>query len=221
MTGSTLTYRFEAGDPSLPVILALHGTGGDEHDLVPLVQAILPGAAILSPRGAVLERGQPRFFRRLAEGVFDLEDLEARTLELAEFVRTATARHALDPSRVVAVGFSNGANIAANLLLRGTNVLAGAVLLRPMLPVEPAVPPALGGVRVLVEAGELDAMIPRHSTERLVTVLREAGALVEEAWYPAGHGLTQADVTRAAQFLHEHGSHFGLSSLTGEGRAGK
>lgn len=221
MTGSTLTYRFEAGDPSLPVLLALHGTGGDEHDLVPLVQGLLPGAAILSPRGAVLERGQPRFFRRLAEGVFDLEDLEARTIELAEFVRTATSRHGLDASRVVAVGFSNGANIAANLLLRGTSVLAGAVLLRAMLPVEPAVPPALGGVRVLVEAGEFDTMIPRRSTERLVTVLREAGALVEEAWYPAGHGLTQADVTRAAQFLREHGSHFGLSSLTGGGRAGK
>lgn len=221
MKAGELTYRYEAGDPSLPVILALHGTGGDENDLVPLVQALLPGAAILSPRGAVLERGQPRFFRRLAEGVFDLEDLEARTLELAGFVREATTKHQLDASRVVAVGFSNGANIGANLLLRGTGVLAGAVLLRAMLPAEPAVRPALAGIRVLIQAGEFDTMIPRQSTERLVAVLKEGGALVEEAWYPAGHGLTQADVTRASRFLHEHASQFGLSSLTGQGRPGE
>ncbi len=216
-----LTYRFEAGDPSLPVILALHGTGGDENDLVPLAQALLPGAAILSPRGAVLERGQPRFFRRLAEGVFDLEDLEARTLALAAFTRDATARHLLDPARVVAVGFSNGANIAANLLLRGTNVLAGAVLLRAMLPVEPEAKPDLAGVRVLIQAGDLDTMIPRRSTERLVELLRGSGALVEEAWFPAGHGLTQADVSRASQFLRENAAHFGLSSLTGRGGTGQ
>lgn len=213
-----LTYRYEPGDAALPTILALHGTGGDENDLVPLVQALLPGASILSPRGAVLERGAPRFFRRLAEGVFDLEDLEVRTAELTAFVQAAASRHNLDTARIVAVGFSNGANIGANLLLRDTGVLAGAVLLRPMLPAEPPVTPRLAGIPVLVSGGQLDTMIPRASTERLVKRLREGGAEVEEAWQPAGHGLVHSDVEVAARFLSAHASSFGLSSLTARAR---
>ena len=121
-----LQHRFEPGSAEQPTLLLLHGTGGDENDLLPLGRALLPGAALLSPRGAVLERGQPRFFRRLAEGVFDLEDLRVRTAELATFVREAAATYELDARRIVAVGFSNGANIAASLMLSDTGVLAGA-----------------------------------------------------------------------------------------------
>lgn len=211
----TLQHRFVAGRQELPTLLLLHGTGGDENDLLPLGQALLPGAALLSPRGAVLERGQPRFFRRLAEGVFDLEDLRVRTGELATFVRDAAARYAFDPRRVVAVGFSNGANIAASLLLADTGALSGAVLLRPMVPFEPNARPRLAGIPVLMSAGRSDPIVPPALVERLAELLREGGAGVELLWQPGGHGLTQGDVDAAASFLARHAPDFGLSSLTG------
>ena len=210
-----LDHRFEAGSAELPTLLLLHGTGGDENDLVPLGQALLPDAPLLSPRGAVLERGQPRFFRRLAEGVFDLEDLHLRTAELATFVRAAAARYQLDAKRIVAVGFSNGANIAASLMLDDTRLLAGAVLLRPMVPFEPEARPNLRGVPVLISAGLADPIVPAAQVERLGVLLGEAGAAVEVRWQPGGHGLTKGDVEASASFLREHAANFGLSSLTG------
>lgn len=195
-------HRFVEGDAALPTLLLLHGTGGSEDDLLPLGQAVLPGASLLSPRGAVLEHGQPRFFRRLAEGVFDQEDLRARTTDLAAFVSHAAGEYGFDPHRVVALGFSNGANMAASLLLRGTGTLAGAVLLRPMVPFEPDPLPDLAGIPVLVSAARQDPLVPPPLTERLVALLGGAGAIVQTVWHPGGHGLVQGDVSSATSFLN-------------------
>ena len=210
-----LVHRFEPGSADHPTLLLLHGTGGDENDLLPLGQALLPGAALLSPRGAVLERGQPRFFRRLAEGVFDLEDLHLRTAELATFIRDAARFYQFDAGRVVAVGFSNGANIAASLMLSDTGLPAGAVLLRPMVPFEPKARPSLRGAPVLISAGRNDPIVPTALVERLGVLLKESGASVDLVWQPGGHGLTKGDVEAAASFLRQHAADFGLSSLAG------
>jgi len=192
-------HRFvPGGDPTL---LLLHGTGGNEHDLIPLARDLAPGAAILSPRGQVLENGQPRFFRRLAAGVFDEADLVARTHELADFVAASAQTYGFARDKVIAVGFSNGANIAASLLLLRPDALAGAVLLRPMLPLTPATLPDLTGQRALILSGQHDPLIPSGSTERLAALLREAGAEVSYQAVPAGHGLTQADLDHARRWL--------------------
>jgi predicted esterase len=181
-------------------LLLLHGTGGDERDLVPLGELLLPGAALLSPRGQVLERGMPRFFRRHAEGVLDLEDLAARTAGLSRWVTAALAHYALPP-RVVAVGFSNGANIAASMLLRGTGVLHGAALLSPMLPFEPEALPALAGTRVFIGAGRADPLVPAAQAQRLADVLGAAGAEVTVHWTPGGHGITPDEVEAAQRWM--------------------
>ena len=180
--------------PAAPTLLLLHGTGGDEHDLLPLGRGLAPGAALLSPRGRVLERGMARFFRRLSEGVFDLPDLRRRSAELAEFVERAAWRYGFERSRVIAAGFSNGANVAASLLLLHPGTLAGALLFRPMVPLVPEVVPDLGGVPVLIAAGSADPVAPRPESERLAALLRRSGARVSLHWTEAGHGLTPSDV---------------------------
>jgi predicted esterase len=182
-------------------LLMLHGTGGDEDDLLPLAGALLPGAAVLSPRGRVQEGEAARFFRRLAEGVLDQEDLARRTAELAEFVEGAAARYRLDPGGVVAVGFSNGANIAASLLLRRPGLLRAAVLLSPMLPFEPETLPDLAGTAVFVGAGRADPLVPAAQVERLVELLRAAGAAVALHWEPGGHAVTGPEVEAARAWL--------------------
>lgn len=182
-------------------LLLLHGTGGDEDDLVPLGRMILPGAGMLSPRGNVLERGAPRFFRRLAEGVFDQEDLARRTAELAEFVGAAARSYELDPAGIVAVGFSNGANIAASLLLRRAGVLRGAVLFSPMVPFEPESLPDLAGTPVFISAGRADPIAPAEQAERLAALLRRAGAEVTLHWEPGGHELTRSAVDAAREWI--------------------
>jgi len=208
MTDLGFIHRFiPATQPGLPPLLLLHGTGGDENDLLPLGEQLSPGAALLSPRGKVLENGMPRFFRRLAEGVFDLADLKARTLELADFIAAARTAYAL--AKPVAVGFSNGANIAASLLLTRPELLAGAVLLRAMLPFEPQAPPDLAGKPVLLLSGSNDQMIPAASSERLIEVLQAAGADLVYKALPTGHNLTQNDLIIAAHWLKE----FGLENL--------
>ena len=185
-------------------LLLLHGTGGDETDLLGLGRALMPGAGLLSPRGTVLERGAPRFFRRLAEGVFDLEDLARRTDELAEFIARASEAYQLDKSGIVAVGFSNGANIAASLLLRRPGVLSGAVLLSPMVPFEPSEPPDLRGTPVFIGAGRTDRITPPGQVERLAEILRGAGAEVTLHWHPAGHTITEDQVSAARDWLARH-----------------
>ncbi|MDQ6887642.1 MAG: VOC family protein [Gemmatimonadota bacterium] len=182
-------------------LLLLHGTGGDEDDLVPLGRALLPDAALLSPRGKVLERGMPRFFRRLAEGVFDQEDLARRTEELAAFIEAATQTYELDRDGIVAVGFSNGANIAASLLLRHPGLLRGAVLLSPVVPFEPDQLPKLAGTSVFVGAGRADPIATPAQAERLVELLSRAGADVTLHWEPGGHALTDREVEAARSWI--------------------
>jgi predicted esterase len=197
-------YRYvpaEGDDPR--TLLLLHGTGGNEDDLVPLGRMLRPGAAILSPRGKVLEHGMPRFFRRLAEGVFDEEDLKERTHELAGFVERAMAEYGRDPAHVFAAGFSNGANIAASLLLLHPGLLAGAVLLRAMVPFEPESPPNLARTPVYLAAGRTDPIIPPENTERLARLLQDAGADVTLDWQPGGHGIGREEVEAARRWLND------------------
>lgn len=185
-----------------PALLLLHGTGGDESDLIPLGQLLRPGAALLSPRGQVLENGQPRFFRRLAPGVFDEDDLIRRTHELADFVADQSASRHL--GKIIAVGYSNGANIAASMLLLRPDVLSGAILFRAMLPLEPPQPPQLEQTPVLLLAGRDDNMIPQDSTQRLAVLLEHAGASVTLEWRHTGHRLEQAEFTLAREWLDQH-----------------
>ena len=197
-------HRFlPSASAGAPTILALHGTGGDENDLLPLARMVSSDAAVLSPRGNVLEHGMPRFFKRLSEGVFDLPDLHARTADLAQFIASASAKYKFDPSRVVALGYSNGANIAASLLLSHPGVLKGGILLRAMVPFEPDHPPSLQGTSVLISAGREDPMIPQASTSRLATLLQQAGADVTLAWYDAGHGLVPREMEQATRWFGE------------------
>ena len=182
-------------------LLLLHGTGGNEEDLIPLGRALVLGAGLLSPRGQVLERGMPRFFRRIAEGVFDQEDLARRTSELAEFVAAAAATYGLDRDGIVAAGFSNGANIAASLLLRRPGVLRAAVLLSPMVPFEPDPLPDLAGTPVFIAAGRADPIAPPAETERLADLLRRCGATVTVHWEPGGHSISDREVAAARTWL--------------------
>jgi predicted esterase len=190
-----------ARSAGVPVLLLLHGTGGNEHDLVPLGEALLPDAAMLSPRGQVLERGMPRFFRRLAEGVFDLEDLERRTHELARFVERSAAHYGFEEQQLVAVGFSNGANIAASLLLLEPSTLGGGVLFRAMVPLVPDPLPTLPGTPVLLSNGRSDPLVALEETDRLAALLRRAGADVTLALQPAGHELSSQDIVQAREWL--------------------
>ena len=204
MSITSFRHIYQPGRGELPTLLLLHGTGGTEQDLVPLGGALFPGAGLLAPRGQVLENGMPRFFKRLAEGVFDLPDLHARTAQLAEFVAAAAATYGFDGSKVVAVGFSNGANIAASLLLSQPGVLAGAALFRAMTPFEPESPAKLPGVPVFLAAGRTDPLVPVANLERLAQLLGDAGAQVEVHWTPGGHQLTGEDVGAAKLFLAHH-----------------
>jgi phospholipase/carboxylesterase/glyoxalase family protein len=183
-----------------PTLLLLHGTGGNENDMVPL-GGLSPGAALLSPRGKVNEHGMPRFFRRLAEGVFDIEDLKFRANELADFVIAAAAHYKFDASRVLAMGFSNGANIASAVLLLRPGVLRGGILFRAMVPLEPDPFPSHPGTSVLISNGRMDPIVSAEETERLAKLLQRSGADVEVHWQPAGHQLMPGDFTVAKTWL--------------------
>jgi predicted esterase len=207
MERSTLAFQHQfipARADAAPTLLLLHGTGGDEYDLLELGRALYPQAALLSPRGQVLENGMPRFFRRLAEGVFDLDDLRQRTHDLAAFVVAASESYHFDPRRVIAVGYSNGANIAASVLLLHPQVLAGAVLFHAMVPLEPEQLPDLRGVPVFMGAGRQDSLIPPSQTERLAQLLRQAGAEVDLHWELGSHALNRAEVQAATSWLRAH-----------------
>jgi phospholipase/carboxylesterase len=199
-------HRYVPGTPaasqtSRVVLFLLHGTGGDENDLIPLGANLLPGAAMLSPRGKVLEGNAPRFFRRIAEGVFDQADLARRTDELARFVEAAIRAYGLDGDNVYAVGFSNGANIAGSLLLRRPGLLRGAVLWSPMVPFEPDALPDLTDTRVFIGAGRTDRIAPPDHAERLTALLRRAGADVTLHWHPGGHTLSQSELEAARAWI--------------------
>ena len=184
-------------------LLLLHGTGGDENDMIPLGRDLDPTAALLSPRGRVLENGMPRFFRRLAEGIFDEEDVVLRAHELADFVAAAAARYEFDLPRVTAVGYSNGANIAAALLLLRPELLTGAVLFRAMVPLVPPAVPDLSYTRVLLSSGEHDPIVPTENTQRLAAMLRDAGVTVTVRFEPAGHALAFGDIAAAKEWIAE------------------
>ena len=183
-------------------LLLLHGTGGDENDLIALGERIASGAALLSPRGKVLENGMPRFFRREGEGKWDLADLKTRTGELADFVKAACKSYEL--SRPLALGFSNGANIAWSLMLREPDLLGGAILIRPMLPFDPRPLPELSGLPVLILSGTDDPLIPHDQPGLLAALLGEAGADVTFEMLPAEHGLTAHDIRLAQGWLQTH-----------------
>jgi predicted esterase len=195
-------HEFVPGSSNRTLLL-LHGTGGNERDLIFLGRELDPTAALLSPRGKVLENGMPRFFRRLAEGVFDLEDLQKRTHELVDFVAAAADRYHIDNKNIIAVGYSNGANIAASVLLLRPETFTGAILFRAMVPLEPEKPRELANVRVWIGAGNHDPIIPTSETQRLLVLLRAAGADVTVRLLNAGHALTSADISLARDWLHK------------------
>jgi predicted esterase len=199
---SDFIHEFVPGSSSRTLLL-LHGTGGNERDLIPLGRELDPNAALLSPRGKVLENGMPRFFRRLAEGVFDLEDLRYRTNELADFIAAAGEEYGFTSDNVVAVGYSNGANIAASMLLLRPEVMPAAILFRAMVPVVPDKLPDLSSVHVWIGAGDQDPIIPPSEAQRLVELLRRADADVTIRFFNAGHGLTSDDVVTARDWLEK------------------
>ncbi|MBL9209483.1 MAG: alpha/beta hydrolase [Opitutaceae bacterium] len=204
-TAPQFTYQhvFEPGsNPAAPPLLLLHGTGGSEHDLLRLGRTLSPGAALLSPRGDVSEGGALRFFARLAEGVFDPAEITRRTQALGDFIAAATAHYRIEPQRLIAVGFSNGANIAATLLLLRPETLGGAILLRPMVVLDqPAAPGSLAGRRVLLCNGTTDPLVPADHPPRLASLLRAGGADVKVELLPASHALTPQDVAAAQSWL--------------------
>ena len=193
-------HEFVAGSSDRTLLL-LHGTGGNEHDLIPLGRELDPAASLLSPRGKVLENDMPRFFRRLAEGVFDLDDLRKRTHELADFVITAGAQYKIDMAKITAVGYSNGANIAASMLLLRPEILSSAILFRAMVPLIPETQPNLSSVRVWIGAGTFDPIVPASETKQLTELLRGGGADVTIRFFQGGHELTHDDVQAAREWL--------------------
>jgi len=200
MTQSSFIHRFLPGtDLTRHPLLLLHGTGGNEDDLIPVGEMIDPAASVLSPRGKVMEGGMSRFFRRLAEGVFDYPDVIARTHELADFVAEQTTVHGM--KKPIAVGFSNGANIAAATLYLRPEILAGAVLIRAMLPLPTGPEHALAGLPVMIISGRVDPILPLDNAKRLAEALREHGAVVDHRVLETGHGMTRNDVDLARGFI--------------------
>ena len=182
-------------------LLVLHGTGGNENDLVGIGQTIAPGAAILSPRGKVLENGAPRFFKRLAEGVFDPKEVRSRAEELARFIRAAITKYGLEASRIYALGYSNGANIASTVMFIQPELLQGAVLFRPIVVYEPEELGDLSGAGVFISAGRMDPIVPVKSVERLVDLFESSHAEVTLKWQSAGHNLVPSEVREASDWL--------------------
>ncbi|MEP6936539.1 MAG: alpha/beta hydrolase [Chthoniobacterales bacterium] len=203
-------HRFDEGAHEtgvLRVLLLLPGTGGDENDLLPLGRALDPAAALLSVRGKVLENGNPRFFRRLAEGVFDEEDVVRRAKELAEFVKAAALEYGFSDGSVTAVGYSNGANIAGAMLLLGVATFSSAILFRAMVPLVPERLPKLSGRALFISEGERDPIVSRDQAQTLTTLLRDAGAAVTLNFQGAGHELIQSDLQSAREWLARLGEH--------------
>lgn len=213
MTELSFVHRFVPGtNPAAPPILALHGTGGDENDLLPIAAKLSPGSAILSPRGQVSERGMPRFFRRLAEGVFDEADVVKRAGDLAQFIAAARVQYGI--AAPVAVGFSNGANIAAALLALYPDALAGAVLIRAMTPLKASPKADLTGKPILILSGAMDPIVEAEDVGGLAASFKASGADIEHVTLPAGHALTHRDLDLASEWF---GGHFGKNGVKAAG----
>lgn len=201
----THQHVFHKGNnPELPTLLLLHGTGGNERDLLPLAEMISPDSSVLSVRGNVLEDGMPRFFRRLQEGVFDEEDLVFRTNELYQFINQAAKQYQFDPTNLVAVGYSNGANIAGSLLFHFEKVFAGAILHHPMVPLRGLQLPSMKGIPIFIGAGRNDFICPPHETEELVELLNRVDAQTTLYWENFGHQLTATEVQAAVAWFELH-----------------
>ena len=199
---SDFIHQFVPGS-SPRTLLLLHGTGGNERDLIPLGRDLDANASLLSPRGKVLENGMPRFFRRLAEGVFDLEDLKYRTNELADFVTATAQEYGFALDNLVAVGYSNGANIAASMLLLRPGIMYAAILFRAMVPLHPEKLPDLSRAQVWIGAGDQDPIVPASEAKRLAELFRRAGADVTIDFTDTGHGLTNDDLEATRNWLAE------------------
>ncbi|HEX7063765.1 MAG TPA: alpha/beta hydrolase [Bacillales bacterium] len=197
-----MKHIFRKGENDRTLLL-LHGTGGTEEDLLPLAEMIDPQASVLSVRGNVSENGMPRFFRRLAEGVFDEEDLVFRTDELHDYLREAADEYRFNRDRMIAVGYSNGANIAASMLFHYQKALAGAALLHPMVPRRGIELPDLSGVPVLISAGRNDPICPPEETEELSKVLQGAKAEVILEWQDFGHQLTRPEIEKVVDWYQQ------------------
>jgi predicted esterase len=198
--------KFVPARPSVahPVtLLLLHGTGGDENDLLPLGDELWPGAALLGVRGKVLENGMPRFFRRIAEGVFDVEDLKYRTEELVQFIKEASERYHFSTKKLIAIGYSNGANIAASLILLHPHYFAAAVLFRAMVPFTPDIIRNFSNLAVFVGAGDRDPIVPRSQPVELAGIFESGGADVMLFWHRGGHELGAEDIQAAKAWLSE------------------
>lgn len=184
-------------------LVLFHGTGGDERSMLDIGRQVSHGAGLLSPRGKVLENGMPRFFRRLSEGVFDQKDLKERTVEMAGFLKRAAQAYGLNEKGLNALGYSNGANIAASLILTYPGLFRKAVLLHPMIPFVPKTQPDLSGTSILITAGENDPMVDPGETRALENLFSDSGANVETLWHTSGHSLTTEEIERASSFLSE------------------
>jgi phospholipase/carboxylesterase len=196
------THKFIAGTNG-QTVLALHGTGGTENDLISLAQSLFPEANVLAPRGNVTERGMARFFKRFAEGVFDVENLKAETLKLANFVLDSSQKYNFNADRVWGMGFSNGANIAASLLLERPEILSGAILLRAMTPFEPENLPDLNGKPIYIASGQYDPIVPVNDVSRLADIFRDTGANVKHQFVAGDHGLVSHEIESLKSWLGE------------------
>jgi len=197
-----MKHIFQKGqDSQAPTLLLLHGTGGTENDLINIGKMISPNSSLLGVRGNVLENGMPRFFRRLAEGVFDEEDLVLRTEELKQFIDDSAKEYQFDRNNVVAIGYSNGANIAGSLLFHYQDSLKGAILFHPMVPRRGIELPGLSGTSVFIGAGKNDPLCPPQESNDLMELLQNAGAQVQVHWENHGHQLTRGEVEKAAEWF--------------------
>jgi phospholipase/carboxylesterase len=198
-----MEHLFKQGTENGPTLILLHGTGGNERDLLPLAEMIAPGHSVLGIRGNVSEHGMPRFFRRLAEGVFDEEDLVFRTKELKEFIDKSADQYGFNRNNVMAIGYSNGANIAASMMYHDSNAIHGAILFHAMVPLRGMKVADLSGTPVFIGAGENDPLIPAQETKELADALRSSNADVTEFWTAGGHQLTREEVEQASAWFKE------------------
>ena len=197
-------YIPPANPLSLDTLVLFHGTGGDEDSMVQIGSTVSQESGLLSPRGKILENGMPRFFRRLSEGVFDHEDMKDRTIELVKFINSASKEYGYDLRKLSALGYSNGANIAASIILTFPGVFKNAVLFHPMIPFKPDNLPDLSGTRILITAGTNDPVVNPEESEGLKELFQDSGAIMEILWSDKGHSLTQEELERARIFLHNY-----------------